>query len=93
MTTLGDVADMLKTIRKGSALSQSELANRAGVARTTVARMETVARGEYERDGAGSATCGRRLRLKSGETGPRTNPRRHSRGTATRAAGEVARYV
>lgn len=46
MTTLGDVADMLKTIRKNSGLSQSELANRAGVARTTVTRMETVARGD-----------------------------------------------
>ena len=46
MTTLGDVADMLKTIRRDCGLSQSELADRAGVARTTVTRMETVARGD-----------------------------------------------
>lgn len=40
MTTLGDVADMLKTMRKESGLSQSELADRAGVARTTVTRKQ-----------------------------------------------------
>ncbi|SAI27931.1 transcriptional regulator%2C y4mF family [Bordetella ansorpii] len=44
MTTLFDVADMLKTARKSARLSQEELASRAGVARTTVARMETLAR-------------------------------------------------
>ena len=46
MTTLGDVAEMLKSARKDSRLSQDELATRAGVARTTVTRMETVARGD-----------------------------------------------
>lgn len=46
MTTLGDVAEMLKNVRKHSRLSQDELAARAGVARTTVNRMETVARGD-----------------------------------------------
>jgi transcriptional regulator with XRE-family HTH domain len=46
MTTLGDVADMLKAARKESRLTQEEMARRAGVARTTVARMESVARGD-----------------------------------------------
>ncbi|AVG44135.1 MULTISPECIES: helix-turn-helix domain-containing protein [Achromobacter] len=46
MTTLGDVAEMLKIVRKRSRLSQDALAARAGVARTTVNRMETVARGD-----------------------------------------------
>jgi transcriptional regulator with XRE-family HTH domain len=46
MTTLADVSDMLKEVRRETALSQDELARRAGVARTTVARMETLARGD-----------------------------------------------
>jgi transcriptional regulator with XRE-family HTH domain len=46
MTNLADVADMLKAVRRGSRLSQEELAQRAGVARTTVARMETLARND-----------------------------------------------
>jgi transcriptional regulator with XRE-family HTH domain len=46
MTTLADVSDMLKDARRESALSQQELARRAGVARTTVARMETLAKGD-----------------------------------------------
>ncbi|MNT42540.1 helix-turn-helix protein [compost metagenome] len=46
MTTLGDVADMLKAARIECGVSQAELARRAGVARTTLARMETVARGD-----------------------------------------------
>jgi len=46
MTTLADVADMLKAARRNASLSQSELAQRAGVARTTVARMETLAKGD-----------------------------------------------
>jgi transcriptional regulator with XRE-family HTH domain len=46
MTTLSDVAEMLKNARREAGLSQNELAQRAGVARTTVARMETLAKGD-----------------------------------------------
>lgn len=46
MTTLADVAEMLKSARHEASLSQDELAHRAGVARTTVARMETLAKGD-----------------------------------------------
>lgn len=46
MTTLYDVAAMLKEVRKKTGLSQEELAQRAGVSRTTVARMETAAKGD-----------------------------------------------
>lgn len=46
MTTLADVAVMLKQVRREAGLSQEELASRAGVARTTVARMETLAKGD-----------------------------------------------
>lgn len=46
MTTLFDVAEMLKEARLESRLSQEDLARRAGVARTTVARMETLAKGD-----------------------------------------------
>jgi len=46
MSDLADVADMLKTARTDARLSQEELARRAGVARSTVARMETLARGD-----------------------------------------------
>lgn len=46
MTTLADVADMLREVRRGMGLSQDKLARRAGVSRTTVARMETLARGD-----------------------------------------------
>jgi Helix-turn-helix domain len=46
MTTLVDVADMLKEARREAELSQAELARRAAVARTTVARMETLAKGD-----------------------------------------------
>lgn len=46
MTTLSDVAEMLKTARREARLSQDELAQRAGVSRTTVARMETLAKGD-----------------------------------------------
>ncbi|MDO4231937.1 MAG: helix-turn-helix transcriptional regulator [Lautropia sp.] len=46
MTTLADIAEMLKEARRGAGLSQQELADRAGVARSTVARMETLARGD-----------------------------------------------
>ena len=46
MTTLADVADLLKNARIQTGLSQEELAERAGVARTTVVRMEKLARGD-----------------------------------------------
>jgi transcriptional regulator with XRE-family HTH domain len=46
VTTLSDVAEMLRSARRDAGLSQDELARRAGVARTTVARMETLAKGD-----------------------------------------------
>ncbi|MDE1894588.1 MAG: helix-turn-helix transcriptional regulator [Pseudomonadota bacterium] len=46
MTMLADVAGLLKQARLEAKLSQRELASRAGVARTTVARMETLAKGD-----------------------------------------------
>ncbi|MBA4243701.1 MAG: transcriptional regulator [Pseudomonas sp.] len=46
MTTLADVSEMLKTARREADLSQEDLAQRAGVARSTVARMETLAKGD-----------------------------------------------
>jgi len=46
MTTLFDVAEMLKQARGEAHLSQEALANRAGVSRSTVARMETMAKGD-----------------------------------------------
>jgi transcriptional regulator with XRE-family HTH domain len=46
VTTLFDVAEMLKSARRETRLSQGELARRAGVARTTVARMENLAKGD-----------------------------------------------
>jgi DNA-binding XRE family transcriptional regulator len=46
MSTLADVAAQLKAVRLAAGLTQIELARRAGVARTTVARMETVAKGD-----------------------------------------------
>lgn len=46
MTTLADVADMLRCARREAGLSQGELAQRAGIARTTVTRMETLAKGD-----------------------------------------------
>ena len=46
MTTLADVAEMLKNARREARLSQGELARQAGVSRTTVARMETLAKGD-----------------------------------------------
>ncbi|UZE23098.1 helix-turn-helix domain-containing protein [Pseudomonas sp. B21-056] len=46
MTTLFDVAEMLKQARSESRLSQDALARRAGVSRSTVARMETMAKGD-----------------------------------------------
>lgn len=46
MTTLADMSEQLKLARKQAGLSQAELAQRAGVSRTTLARMETLARGD-----------------------------------------------
>lgn len=46
MTTLFDVAEMLKQARGEARLSQEVLASRAGVSRSTVARMETMAKGD-----------------------------------------------
>lgn len=46
MTTLFEMAEQLKEARKQAGLSQAELAQRAGVSRTTLARMETLARGD-----------------------------------------------
>lgn len=46
MTTLSDLAVMLRDARHAAGLSQAELAQRAGVARTTVARMENLARAD-----------------------------------------------
>lgn len=46
MTTLADVAEHLKAARAEAKLTQTELAERAGVARTTLARMETLGRGD-----------------------------------------------
>lgn len=46
MTTLFDVAAMLKQARVEAGLSQDELAQRAGVARTTVGRMENLTKGD-----------------------------------------------
>ncbi len=42
MTTLYDVAEMLKTASIEADLSQAELAEKAGVSRVTVVRMETL---------------------------------------------------
>jgi transcriptional regulator with XRE-family HTH domain len=46
MTTLADIGEMLRDSRRAAGLSQKELAERAGIARTTLARMETLARGD-----------------------------------------------
>jgi len=46
VTTLADVADFLRSVRREAGLSQEVLAQRAGVSRTTVARMETLAKGD-----------------------------------------------
>lgn len=46
VTNLADVGEMLKQARSAAGLSQKDLAERAGVARTTLARMETLARGD-----------------------------------------------
>lgn len=46
MTTLADVAEQLKEARRQAGLTQQELADRAGVNRLTVGRMENLANGD-----------------------------------------------
>ncbi|MCL5043410.1 MAG: helix-turn-helix domain-containing protein [Gammaproteobacteria bacterium] len=46
MSSLHDVAEMLKQARHDANLSQEAMAARAGVSRSTVARMETLAKGD-----------------------------------------------
>ena len=46
MSSLYDVAAMLKQARSDANLSQEAIASRAGVSRSTVARMETLAKGD-----------------------------------------------
>jgi DNA-binding XRE family transcriptional regulator len=46
VTTLFDVAEMLNSARREARLSQDELAQRAGVSRTTVVRMENLTKGD-----------------------------------------------
>ena len=46
MSSLYDVAAMLKQARSDANLSQEAIASRAGVSRSTVARMETMAKGD-----------------------------------------------
>jgi transcriptional regulator with XRE-family HTH domain len=46
MTTLAQVAEALKNVRRQEKLTQGELAARAGLARSTVTRLETLAQGD-----------------------------------------------
>jgi transcriptional regulator with XRE-family HTH domain len=46
MTTLAEAADLLKEVRRKENLTQGELASRAGLARSTVTRLETLAQGD-----------------------------------------------
>ncbi|MDZ3990956.1 helix-turn-helix transcriptional regulator [Pseudomonas sp. Teo4] len=46
MSSLYDIAEMLKEARRNAKLSQEALASSAGVSRSTVARMETLAKGD-----------------------------------------------
>ncbi|WP_443690484.1 helix-turn-helix transcriptional regulator [Pseudomonas sp.] len=46
MSTLFDVSEMLKQARGEARLSQDALASRADVSRSTVVRMETMAKGD-----------------------------------------------
>ena len=46
MSSLCDVSEMLKQARRDANLSQQAIASRAGVSRSTVARMETLAKGD-----------------------------------------------
>ena len=46
MTTLAEAAEVLKEVRRKESLTQAELADRAGLARSTVTRLETLAQGD-----------------------------------------------
>jgi transcriptional regulator with XRE-family HTH domain len=46
MTTLADVAEQLKEARRQAGLTQQQLADRAGVNRLTVGRMENLTHGD-----------------------------------------------
>lgn len=46
MTTLAEAAEALKEVRRKEGLTQAALADRAGVARSTVTRLETLAQGD-----------------------------------------------
>ncbi|HEY8052521.1 MAG: helix-turn-helix transcriptional regulator [Steroidobacterales bacterium] len=46
MTTLADVADQLKEARRQAGLTQQQLAQRVGLNRLTVGRMENLANGD-----------------------------------------------
>jgi transcriptional regulator with XRE-family HTH domain len=46
MLALADVAEQLRQARRDAGLSQGELAHRAGVTRSTVSRMENLAKGD-----------------------------------------------
>ncbi len=46
MTTLADVAEQLKDVRRRAGLTQQQLADRAGFNRLTVGRMENLANGD-----------------------------------------------
>lgn len=47
MQTLADLAEGLRQVRTDAGLSQEELAVRAGVTRSTVSRMENLAKGDW----------------------------------------------
>jgi transcriptional regulator with XRE-family HTH domain len=46
MTTLAEAAKAFKEARRNESLTQAELADRAGLARSTVTRLETLAQGD-----------------------------------------------
>ena len=46
MTTLAEIAEELRRVRRDENLSQDALAMRAGLARTTVTRLETLSKGD-----------------------------------------------
>jgi transcriptional regulator with XRE-family HTH domain len=46
MTTLSEMAEQLRTVRRDEHLSQQALATRAGLARSTVTRLETLSKGD-----------------------------------------------